>query len=231
MVTPSEFTISAPSLGIPVQPDHCAHQSDECGDTTGGEKYDNISNRRCASSHLRPKSLSVFVDAEQQDPQLPVAAATLYGCVWDDWDDSDWDDVFHRVMDVNLLGTIHVVRAFMPGMIERKYGRIVVVSSLAGRTGGLIASPHYVASKGGLLSLVKWLAQRGAPHNVIANGVAPASVDTEMMRGQTVDVQKVPLGRMAQPDEVAWPITFLISPAASYVCGAILDVNGGVYMG
>ncbi|MCZ6681068.1 MAG: SDR family oxidoreductase [Candidatus Poribacteria bacterium] len=169
------------------------------------------------------------IATETGDVQAVVVLAAI--CPWDDWNDPDWDDVFHRVMDVNLLGAIHVVRAFMPGMMARQYGRIVIVSSLAGRMGGLIASPHYVASKGALLSLVKWLAQRGGPHNVIANGVAPASVDTEMMRGQTIDYQKIPLRRMAQPEEVAWPIAFLISPAASYICGTILDVNGGVYMG
>jgi len=157
-----------------------------------------------------------------------VASAAL--CPWEDWLDPGWDDSFARVMNVNLLGAIHCARALLPGMIERRHGRIVLVGSVAGRIGGLIAGPHYVASKGGLHALVKWLAKKGGPHNVLVNGVAPASVDTAMMGGQPVDLSRIPLGRRAQPDEVAWPIAFLCSSAASYICGTVVDVNGGVYM-
>jgi 3-oxoacyl-[acyl-carrier protein] reductase len=148
----------------------------------------------------------------------------------EDWYAPDWDASFERVMNVNVLGPIHAARAFLPGMIERRHGRIVMVGSLAGRMGGLIAGPHYVASKGGLHALVKWLARQAAPHGVIVNGIAPASVETPMMSGQPVDIDRIPLGRQAKPEEVAWPIAFLCSPAASYICGAVLDVNGGVYM-
>ena len=153
-------------------------------------------------------------------------------CPWDDdWDEAAWDANFDRVMAVNVFGSIHAARAFLPGMIRRRWGRVVFVGSLAGRTGGLIAGPHYVASKGGIHALVKWLARRAGPHNVLVNGVAPASVNTPMMSDRPVDLARIPLGRMALPDEVAWPIAFLCSTAASYVCGAVLDVNGGVYMG
>ena len=152
-------------------------------------------------------------------------------CPWDeDWRAPEWDASFERVMAVNVLGPIHAVRAFLPGMIERRRGRIVFVGSLAGRMGGLIAGPHYVASKGGVHALVKWLAKQAAPHNVLVNGVAPASVETPMMREKPVDLTRIPLGRKAQPQEIAWPIAFLCSDAASYVCGTVLDVNGGVYM-
>jgi NAD(P)-dependent dehydrogenase (short-subunit alcohol dehydrogenase family) len=133
-------------------------------------------------------------------------------------------------MAVNVLGPIHAARAFLPGMIERRRGRIVLVGSVAGRMGGLIAGPHYVASKGGVHALVKWLARQAGPFNVLVNGVAPASVETPLMQGQPVDLTRIPLGRMAQAEEVAGPIAFLCSGAASYVCGVVLDVNGGVYM-
>ncbi len=153
-------------------------------------------------------------------------------CPWDDdWHEPGWDSSFDRVMTVNVLGPIHAVRAFLPGMIRRRWGRIVLVGSLAGRTGGLIAGPHYVASKGGVHALVKWLARQAAPDNVLVNGVAPASVDTPMMQDRPVDLARIPLGRKALPDEVGWPIAFLCSEAASYVCGTVLDINGGVYMG
>jgi len=153
-------------------------------------------------------------------------------CPWDDdWDAPSWDSNFDRVMTVNVLGPIHLARVFLPGMIRRRWGRMVFVGSLAGRTGGLIAGPHYVASKGGVHAVVKWLARRAAPHNVLVNGVAPASVDTPMMKDRPVDLARIPLARKAAPEEVAWPIAFLCSDAASYVCGAVLDVNGGVHMG
>ena len=163
----------------------------------------------------------------------PVDALVLNAaiCPFDDWNDPDWDSAFDRVMAVNLLAPIIAARAFLPGMMARKSGRIVLVGSIAGKVGGLIAAPHYVASKGGLHALVKWLAKRAAPGNVLVNGVAPASVETPMMSGQQVNLSAVPLGRMAQPEEVAWPIAFLCSQAASYICGSVLDVNGGVYMG
>jgi NAD(P)-dependent dehydrogenase (short-subunit alcohol dehydrogenase family) len=148
----------------------------------------------------------------------------------EDWQAPGWDESFRHVLDVNVLGPIHAARAFLPGMIERGHGRIVMVGSLAGRMGGLIAGPHYVASKGGLHALVKWLARQAGPSGVIVNGVAPASVETPMMAGQSVDTSRIPLGRRARAEEVGWPIAFLCSPAASYICGVVLDVNGGVHM-
>jgi NAD(P)-dependent dehydrogenase (short-subunit alcohol dehydrogenase family) len=152
-------------------------------------------------------------------------------CPWDeDWQAPQWDESFERVMAVNVLGPVHAVRAFLPAMIERRAGRIVFVGSLAGRMGGLIAGPHYVASKGGVHALVKWLARQAAPHNVLVNGVAPASVETPMMQDRPVDLARIPLGRKGRAEEIAWPIAFLCSDAASYVCGTVLDVNGGVYM-
>ncbi len=148
----------------------------------------------------------------------------------EDWQTPEWDASFEQVMAVNVHGPIHAARAFLPGMIARRRGRIVLVGSLAGRMGGLIAGPHYVASKGAVHALVKWLARRAAPHGVLVNGIAPASVATPLMEGQPVDLERIPLGRMARPEEIATPIAFLCSAAASYICGAVLDVNGGVYM-
>ena len=159
---------------------------------------------------------------------LVVSAAV---CPFDDWQDAGWDEAFDRVIDVNLKGAIHCARAFMPGMMTRGRGRIVLVGSLAGKTGGLIASAHYAASKGGLHALVRWLAQRGAPAGVLVNGVAPASIATPMMEGRPVDLARIPLRRMGAAEEVARPIAFLCSDAASYICGTVLDVNGGVWMG
>jgi NAD(P)-dependent dehydrogenase (short-subunit alcohol dehydrogenase family) len=163
----------------------------------------------------------------------PVDALVLNAALCpfgEDWQAPEWDASFEQVIAVNLHGPVHAARAFLPGMIERRHGRIVLVGSLAGRMGGLIAGPHYVASKGGVHALVKWLARQAAPHGVLVNGIAPASVATPLMEGQPVDLARIPLGRMAGPEEIAAPIAFLCSAAASYICGAVLDVNGGVHM-
>lgn len=161
---------------------------------------------------------------------LDAVVANAGYCPWDDWNDDGWDEAFLRVMDVNVQGVFHLVRAAMPKMMERGEGRIVIVTSIAGRIGGMRASPHYVAAKGGLNAFVKWAAKRGAPAGVLVNAVAPGATRSAMTENQTFDVQGIPVGRMAEPQEMAGPIAFLLSPAASYVCGAILDVNGGVYM-
>jgi NAD(P)-dependent dehydrogenase (short-subunit alcohol dehydrogenase family) len=162
----------------------------------------------------------------------PVDALVLGAaiCPWDDWQEPGWDEVFEQVMAVNLHGPIHFARACWPAMTRRGHGRMVLIGSVAGRMGALVASAHYTASKGGLHALVKWLARRGAAHGVLVNGIAPGPIETEMTRGQPIDPALIPLGRMGQAEEVAWPIAFLCSPAAGYITGTVLDVNGGLYM-
>ncbi|HLU00626.1 MAG TPA: SDR family NAD(P)-dependent oxidoreductase [Burkholderiaceae bacterium] len=151
-------------------------------------------------------------------------------CPWDDWNDPDWDDVFQTTIGINAMGVVNFVRPGLEKMIKQGAGRIVIVSSVAGRMGGLKASPHYVIAKAGLHGLVKWLARRGASRGVLVNAVAPGATATNMVQGQVFSEASIPLGRQANPREIALPIAFLCSDAASYICGTILDVNGGVYM-
>ena len=152
-------------------------------------------------------------------------------CPWDDWNDADWDDALDTVLDVNLKSVIHLTRAVLPKMMARGQGKIVLVSSVAARSGGLRASPHYVAAKGGISAMLKWFARKGAGAGVNVNAVCPGATETAMTQGQTFDVQAIPLQRLAHAREIAAPITFLLSDGASYMTGATLDVNGGVYMG
>ncbi|MFP6696774.1 MAG: SDR family oxidoreductase [Alphaproteobacteria bacterium] len=151
----------------------------------------------------------------------------------EDWlDDPDWDDVFHRVMDVNLLGPVHLCRELLPAMAARGGGQIVLIGSIGGRMGGTspIVQPHYIASKGGVHALIWWLAQRAAPQGVLVNGIAPGPIATAMTATTVYPKEKYPLGRIGEPEEIAWPAAFLCSPAASYFSGAILDVNGGLFV-
>lgn len=163
-------------------------------------------------------------------PYLDAIVANAGFCPWDDWNDSNWDDVFHKTIDINALGVINLLRPGLDKLIHQGKGRVVVVSSVAGRMGGLKASPHYVVAKGGINAFVKWLARKGAPHNVTVNAVAPGATSTAMVTGQTFDATAIPLQRLATPREIALPIAFLCSDASSYICGTTLDVNGGVFM-
>ena len=131
-------------------------------------------------------------------------------CPFDDWMAADWDDVYERTNAVNVKGTVNCVRAALPRMMERGRGRIVLVGSLAGRTGGLLSGPHYVASKGAVGALVRWFARIGAPRNVLVNGVAPGPVNTGMIAGRNLNMASIPLGRIAEPEELAAPIAFLV---------------------
>ncbi len=150
-------------------------------------------------------------------------------CPFDDWTDDGWDEVAARVFDVNLQGPINLTRAFMAGMAGRGGGRIALVGSIAGRLGGVRAAPHYVMSKGGIHGFVRWAARRGAPDGVLVNAVAPGPVATPMTQGEPYEPENFPLRRIAQAEEIAGPLAFLVSPAASYVSGAVLDINGAMH--
>jgi 3-oxoacyl-[acyl-carrier protein] reductase len=133
------------------------------------------------------------------------------------------------LLEVNLKGVLWCAQAALPHL-RRTHGRIVCVASMGGRTGGLVSGPHYVASKGGVLSLVRWLARYGGAEGVRANAVAPGFVVTEMSRDHLVPATYCPLGRLGEPEDIAHAVVFLASPASNYVTGQCLDVNGGAYM-
>jgi len=151
-------------------------------------------------------------------------------CPFDDWEEDDWDAVAAKVFSVNLHGPLNLTRVFMNGMIERgNGGRIALVGSIAGRMGGTAAAPHYVMAKGGIHSFVRWVSRRGASHNILVNAVAPAPVATPMTQSQSFGHISFPMERIAEAEEIAGPLAFLVSPAASYIAGAVLDVNGAMH--
>jgi 3-oxoacyl-[acyl-carrier protein] reductase len=149
----------------------------------------------------------------------------------DDWLAPDWNETaFMKVMQVNVLGPMNWARALLPGMLERGYGRMAFCGSVAGWMGGLRAGAHYAASKGGVHALVRWLAQRGTPHNVMINGVAPGVIDTPMTAGHGYQPETQPMKRFGRPEEIAHVLSFLVSPGASFMGGCIVDANGGILM-
>lgn len=146
------------------------------------------------------------------------------------------DDEWRRVLSVNLDGAFYWARAVLPGMKARQWGRIINVSSLAAKTGGLTAGTAYSTSKGALATLTFSLARETAPHGVTVNGIAPAYVKTPMVTEHLNDAQRrqllaqIPVGRFCEPEEFAHAVRFLASPLAGFITGEILDVNGGLQM-
>ncbi|MBN8925402.1 MAG: SDR family oxidoreductase [Rhodospirillales bacterium] len=161
---------------------------------------------------------------------LAHCAAVLEGRPWRE--DTKWHERFHRVMDVNVRMPLQLASVAIDHMAAHGGGRVVLVGSVAGKMGGTSAStpPDYSASKGAVHALIKWLSRNAVGHGVLVNGVAPGPVETPMTRGFNL-APTLPMRRMGKPEELAWPIAFLCTDAASYLSGAILDVNGGVYMG
>lgn len=152
-----------------------------------------------------------------------VTCAGVYGAGALDIDDADWD----RVYEINVKGTYLPIQAAFPAMRERGGGKIVCLGSIAGKVGGVLAGPHYVASKGAIHAMVRWLAKYGAPQGVYANGVAPGAVATDMIKDMGYRDDYCPLGRLAQPEDIAEAVVYLASSASNYVTGKVLSVDGG----
>jgi 3-oxoacyl-[acyl-carrier protein] reductase len=157
-------------------------------------------------------------------------AAILEGRDWRA--DKAWRERFHRVMDINVRVPLEITMRAIDHMAEHGGGHIALVGSVAGKSGGtsLNTPPDYSASKGAVHALVKWTSRQGVTRGVMVNAVAPGPVETPMTRGSNLG-PSLPLRRMGRAEELAWPIAFLCTPAASYLSGAILDVNGGAFVG
>jgi 3-oxoacyl-[acyl-carrier protein] reductase len=179
----------------------------------------------------RPDEATAFVRAaEERYGQIDVLinnagiliSVATEECTWDQW---------ARTIAVNLSGTWSCLRAALPGMIKRRSGRIINVSSEL----GLIGYPTYAAysaSKGGVIALTKAVAKEMAPHGILVNSVAPGPIETDMLINDTIEYNdetraQIPLGRFGRPDEIAAVVVAVAGEAGSYMVGQIISPNGG----
>lgn len=145
------------------------------------------------------------------------------------------EDAWDNVVDIHLKGTFLCCRAVAPIMVKQRRGAIVNISSDYAARGGVNLA-HYSAAKAGVLALTKSIALELAPYGVRVNAVAPGAVDTPMFRSHRTDAQvreeatRIPLGRIAQPEDIAAVISFLVSSESRHITGQTLYVNGGALM-
>jgi 3-oxoacyl-[acyl-carrier protein] reductase len=144
--------------------------------------------------------------------------------------DAEWDEV----VDTNLKAVFRLSRAVMRGMMKARWGRIINITSVVGAAGNA-GQANYAAAKAGVVGMTKSLARELGTRGITVNCVAPGFIDTDMTRALT-DAQRaallgqIPLGRLGAPEEIAAAVGYLASPAAAYVTGCVLHVNGGMYM-
>jgi 3-oxoacyl-[acyl-carrier protein] reductase len=142
----------------------------------------------------------------------------------------DWD----AVLSTNLTGAFFAIQQVLHGMMKERWGRVINISSIVGETGNP-GQANYVASKAGLIGLTKSLAQEIASRNITVNAIAPGFIDTDMTAGLSDQLKQnmlahIPLKRFGKPEDVAAAVKFLASEEAGYITGAVLNVNGGMYM-
>ena len=140
---------------------------------------------------------------------------------------------WHEVIDTNLTGVFNTVHPIWPGMRERKFGRVIVISSINGQK-GQFAQVNYAATKAGDLGIVKSLAQEGARAGITANAICPGYIATEMVMAVPEKVRdsivaQIPTGRLGEPEEIARCVTFLASDDASFINGSTISANGAQF--
>ena len=144
--------------------------------------------------------------------------------------DADWDEV----IDTNLRAVFRLSRAVMRGMMKARWGRIINITSVVAASGNP-GQANYAAAKAAVVGMTKSLARELGSRNITVNCVAPGFIDTDMTRALSQDqrkalLERIPLGRLGTPQDVAAAVAYLASPGGGYVTGAVLHVNGGMYM-
>lgn len=146
--------------------------------------------------------------------------------------EEEWD----RMMAVNLKSVFFASQQVLPYMKKKRWGRIINMSSLAGRMGGYGNGVGYAATKAGIIGLSMSMARRVAPFNITVNAIAPGTTESEILKNFTPErieelKKMVPLGRLGKPEDIAALCAFLATEQAGFITGAVIDINGGMFMG
>ena len=171
------------------------------------------------------------VEADLGPIEVVVANA---GITWDGFFHKMTPEQWNKVIATNLTGVFNTVRPVWPGMRERKFGRVIVISSINGQK-GQAGQVNYAATKAGDLGIVKSLAQEGARAGITANAVCPGYIGTEMVRAIPEEVlnskiiPQIPAGRLGEPEEIARCVTFLASDDAGFINGSTISANGAQF--
>ena len=136
-------------------------------------------------------------------------------------------ELWNRTLAINLTGAFLAARRALPGMRGQGYGRVIGMGSSAGKAGGARSVAAYAASKAGVMTLMKSIANEYAKDGITANALAPALIDTDMIANTRDLVSRIPVGRFGRVDEVAALVAFLASEHAGYITGEVTDINGG----
>lgn len=144
--------------------------------------------------------------------------------------DDEWDDI----IETNLKSVFRLSKTVLRAMMKARFGRIINISSVVGTIGN-VGQANYAAAKAGIFGFSKSLAREVGSRNITVNSIAPGFIDTDMTRALSEEqqqslIQHVPLGRLGRPEEIASAVVYLASPAAGYITGSTLHINGGMYM-
>jgi len=210
-----------------------AEQGDRVAVTHRSAPVDGVVSVRCDVSS--PAEVDeAFRSVEDQLGKVEVLVANA-GITKDNLVLRMTDEDFSSVVDTNLGGAFRAVKRAVPGMVRARQGRIILISSVVGMLGSA-GQVNYAASKSGLIGMARSLARELGSRGITVNVVAPGFVETDMTAGladeRRAEIRSaVPLGRMATAEEVAGVVTWLASPAASYITGAVIPIDGGLGMG
>ncbi|UCF89932.1 MAG: 3-oxoacyl-ACP reductase FabG [Desulfobacterales bacterium] len=159
-------------------------------------------------------------------------AGILHATPIEDITEQEWD----RMMAVNLKSVFFASQQVLPYMKAQRWGRIINMSSLAGRMGGYGNGVGYAATKAGIIGLTMSMARRVAPFDITVNSVAPGTTESAILQSFSAERIRelqgmVPLGRLGKPEDIAALCAFLASEEAGFITGAVIDINGGMFMG
>lgn len=198
-------------------------------------KSSNINYKPMLLDVTRRESLEALVTGLDAEGLTPTILINNAGITRDNLLLRMKDEEWQAIIETNLSSVYRLCKAFLRGMVKARYGRIINITSVVGLTGNA-GQCNYAAAKAGIIGFSRALAREVGARGITVNTVAPGFIDTDMTRALSEDqraglLQQIPLGRLGEIREVAMAVAFLASPAASYITGQTLSVNGGMYMG